>query len=134
MAVEIFILDKVREQNSSKPVKKQCDDAPNFVTAINDGQGTFSVKSTFISEDDAASGASITLQGKMSHFGGPEDTTGVKPDEGLAIMDPSDVATYILICFCRPSRPAQRARRDGSIPRPTTLPVDGTSRSRRRTS
>lgn len=94
MAVQIFALDKVRESELVETVKKASDDEPNFVTAINDGQGTFTVESTFISDDGAAAnGSSITLQGKMSHFGGPQDT-GVKPDEGLAIMDASDVATH----------------------------------------
>src|SRR5689334_20374216 len=92
MAVEIFAFDKVREDDLVETVKKQCDDEPTFVTAINDGQGMFSVETTFISDDGpAAGGPSITLQGKMSHFGGPQDTTGVKPDEGPSIMDASDV-------------------------------------------
>jgi hypothetical protein len=94
MAVEIFALDKVPESELVETVKKQCDDEPNFVTAINDRQGAFSVEATFITDDGAgggAGGASITLQGKMSHFGGPQDQ-GVTPDEGLAIMDQGDVA------------------------------------------
>ena len=92
MSVQIFALDKVSENELIETVKKASDDDPNFVTAINDREGAFSVKSTFISDDGAAaSGATITLNGKMSHFGGPNDH-GVKPDEDLAIMDRADVA------------------------------------------
>ena len=92
MSVQIFALDKVSENELIETVKKASDDDPNFVTAINDREGAFSVESTFISDDGAAaSGATITLNGKMSHFGGPNDH-GVKPDEDLAIMDRADVA------------------------------------------
>jgi hypothetical protein len=92
MAIEIFALDKVSDSELVETIKKASDDEPNFVTAIKDGEGTFTVESTFISDDGtAASGSTITLNGKMSHFGGPDDH-GVKPDEGLAIMDAADVA------------------------------------------
>ncbi len=94
MAIQIFALDKVSEGELVDTIKKASDDSPNFVTAINDREGAFSVEATFITDDDAGGGAggpSITFQGKMSHFGGPEDH-GVTPDEGLAIMDAADVA------------------------------------------
>ncbi|MEZ5785243.1 MAG: TIGR02594 family protein [Xanthobacteraceae bacterium] len=37
--------------------------------------------------------ATITLRGKVSHFGGPNDR-GVKPDEGLALIEPDRVDRY----------------------------------------
>jgi hypothetical protein len=96
MAVEIFALDKVPANELVVNVKTAADDHPNFVTAINDREGSFSIEATFITDDGAAAGAggpSITFQGKMSHFGGPDDH-GVTPEEGLAIMDDGDVAAH----------------------------------------
>ncbi len=66
-------------------------DQVDIVTAVNDGNHTFTVEATKFDTAPPAGGSSIVLDGKMSTFGGPDDT-GVKPDEGLAILDDSDVA------------------------------------------
>lgn len=72
---------------------KEIDEA-DIVTAYADGKGTYTVESTIIVADalSVLPGTSITLEGKMSVFGGPEDT-GVTPDEGLALFSDADVGT-----------------------------------------
>ncbi len=90
MPAQVFVLDKVPESKLVDIIKEAGDDDAAIVTAINDGKGTFTVESTFIQAAGAAAGT-ITVDGKMSTFGGPNDP-GVKPDEGLAIFDPGDVA------------------------------------------
>jgi hypothetical protein len=67
-------------------------DQVNIVTAVNDGNHTFTVEATkFDTAPPAAGGSSIVIDGKMSTFGGPDDH-GVKPEEGLALFDDADVA------------------------------------------
>jgi hypothetical protein len=66
----------------------------NIVTAIRDDKGTFTVTSTVFDNASAGgspSGTSVTLTGKMSFFGGPDDH-GVGPNEGLSLFDTSDIA------------------------------------------
>lgn len=91
MAVQIFELDKVPEAQLLDVIKEASDDQADIVTAVRDDQNTFTVEQTFLDPAAGAAGAAgtITLQGKMSHFGGPDDH-GVKADEGLALWDASD--------------------------------------------
>ena len=49
--------------------------------------------------------ATRTITGKMSIFGGPQDT-GVSPSEGLALCEPHEVDIFPMRCFCPSSRPA----------------------------
>src|SRR5690348_5073815 len=68
-------------------------DHVDIVTAINDNKGTFTVEATVLGTTQAAAGGggAVTLNGKMSVFGGPADH-GVGPDEGLALFSNSDIA------------------------------------------
>jgi len=63
-------------------------DNADIVTAFRDENGRFTVESTIF---DRTPGSTIVLNGTMSFFGGPDDN-GVRPDEGLALFDPADVA------------------------------------------
>jgi len=68
----------------------------DIVTAFADKDGTFTIEGTVFVLDKATGmpGTPITLVGKMSHFGGPDDT-GVAADEGLALYNsPADVASH----------------------------------------
>jgi hypothetical protein len=61
-----------------------------------DGTGMFSVRVTYppLGTDQKPSiGGSFTFSGRMSVFGGPDDT-GVEPSEGLALIEPSDLASF----------------------------------------
>lgn len=72
---------------------KEIDEA-DIVTAFADKDGTFTVESTVFVLDASTGmpGTPITLTGKMSHFGGPDDH-GVAADEGLALYSSAaDVA------------------------------------------
>jgi len=73
---------------------KEIDEA-DIVTAFADKEGTFTVESTVIVLDASTGlpGTPITLTGKMSHFGGPDDH-GVAADEGLALYSADDVAAH----------------------------------------
>src|SRR6516164_3517142 len=84
MSTRVETLDKVPENYLIETIQEYRDDEADIVTAINDNQGTFTVEATFM-------GGPTTLVGRMSFFGGPNDT-GVAPDEGLSLFDPSDVA------------------------------------------
>jgi hypothetical protein len=96
MTTKIATMTKVPEQDLLKLVNdfREIDEA-DIVTAFREKgkDGTFTVQSTVIIIDHPTgmSGTPITLVGKMSTFGGPDDT-GVKPNEGLALFGPSDVA------------------------------------------
>jgi hypothetical protein len=94
MPAQIFILDKVPESKLIDIIKEAGDDDADIVTAVNDNQGTFTIESTFLQPAAAgaagAAGATITLDGKMSTFGGPGDT-GVGPAEGLSLFERADV-------------------------------------------
>lgn len=47
---------------------------------------------------------SITLNGKMSTFGGPKDT-GVSPSEGLALWEPAEIKGSSIELFFLPTQP-----------------------------
>ncbi len=89
MPIEIQALDEVPEGSIKKIMKDFAQDGANIVTAINDTKGTFSVEATFIDEGPQGS---ITKNGKISTFGGPNDM-GVSSAEGLALYDAPDIAT-----------------------------------------
>src|ERR1700693_4554989 len=91
MSSRIETLDKVPKKNLIETIKAFRDDNADVVTAVNDHQGTFTVEATLISSPAGTPGTMITIVGKMSVFGGPNDT-GVGPDEGLSLFEPSDVA------------------------------------------
>src|ERR1043166_9663680 len=84
MPKTIFALDKIPESQLIETIKIAGDDHADIVTAVNDKKGTFTVESTFFS--GLPGGSPITLNGKMSVFGGPDDP-GVDPDEGLSLFD-----------------------------------------------
>jgi hypothetical protein len=88
MAIEIEALNGVPEGDLKETIANFAVVKANIVTAINDTKGTFSVEATFI---DPGPQSSITLNGKMSTFGGPQDM-GVGAGEGLALYEPGDVA------------------------------------------
>jgi hypothetical protein len=87
MPVRIETLTEVSEQELQDSIKDFRDAHADVVTAINDGKGTFTVEATFF---DGAPGTVITKLGKMSIFGGPDDT-GVTPSEGLALFTAADI-------------------------------------------
>jgi hypothetical protein len=60
-------------------------DKPDIVTAVNTGNGTFTIDVTVFDRTPATSGSAMTLDGTMSHFGGPGDP-GVTPEEGLSLF------------------------------------------------
>jgi hypothetical protein len=88
MPTEIDTLDGVSEAKLKKLMKDFAQDQASIVTAINDGKGTFTVEATFL---DGGLHAIMTKSGKMSTFGGPDDT-GVAPNEGLSLYNLSEVA------------------------------------------
>src|SRR5437879_1874515 len=90
MPPRIETLDKVPENKLQEIIKSFSEDDASIVTAINDGKGTFTVEATFLG-GGGGSHASVIKTGKMSTFGGPQDT-GVSPSEGLALFDASDIA------------------------------------------
>jgi hypothetical protein len=66
------------------------------VSVSPDGSGLFSARVTYPALGTVQAPATtknVTLFGTMSVFGGPNDT-GVTPNEGLALIDPSDVASF----------------------------------------
>jgi hypothetical protein len=89
MPIEIQALDQVPESELKKIIKNFAQPVigANIVTAINDGNDTFSVEATFI---DPGPQGSITRHGTMSTFGGPHDL-GVSPSEGLALYSAADI-------------------------------------------
>jgi hypothetical protein len=89
MAPQVFVLDKVPEDKLVAIIQMANDDNADIVTAVNDGQGTFTVEQTFGNGTSTSSNV-ITLVGKMSTFGGPDDPN-VGLDEGLSLFDASDV-------------------------------------------
>ena len=91
MPPRIETLDKVPETKLIETIKEFSDDDADTVTAVNNNKGTFTVEATFLDTPAGASGAVMTLDGKMSTFGGPDDT-GVRPNEGLSLFDTSDIA------------------------------------------
>src|SRR6516165_5063758 len=91
MPTRIEPLDKVPENNLIDTIQEYRDDDADIVTAINDNQGTFTVEATFMGCPAGTPGTMITLVGRMSVFGGPDDT-GVAPDEGLSLFQPGDAA------------------------------------------
>ena len=83
-------------------------DNADIVTAFRDENGRFTVESTIF---DRTPGSTIVLNGTMSFFGGPDDN-GVRPDEGLALFDPADVAANPdLFLSVQPPRTTGLARR-----------------------
>jgi putative chitinase len=90
MPPQIFTIAKVPEDKLIETIKIADDDTADIVTAVNDEQGTFTVEQTFMDHPVGTSGVIIKV-GKMSTFGGPDDT-GVGPGEGLSLFDASDVA------------------------------------------
>jgi hypothetical protein len=108
MPTEIDTLDKVPEAKIKKLMKDFAQDGASMVTVINDGTGTFTVEATF---PDGGLHAIVTKSGKMSTFGGPDDT-GVTPDEGLSLYDSSEVAANPgLFLAAQPSGTTGLARR-----------------------
>jgi hypothetical protein len=91
MPTQIETLNKVPEADLIDTIGEYRVDQANIVTAVNDNEGTFTVEATFIEPDAAGAAGTITLNGKMSVFGGPNDT-GVAPDEGLALFEAADVS------------------------------------------
>jgi hypothetical protein len=91
MPSRIETLDKVPESKLIATIKGFSDDEADIVTAVNNRKGSFTVEATFTDSPSGPSGATIILDGKMSTFGGPNDT-GVRPDEGLSLFDTSDIA------------------------------------------
>ena len=93
MPIRIDALTDVPEENFLELIRdyREIDNA-DIVTAYRDAKGTFTVEST-IFDRTVGGGATgiIAVKGKMSNFGGPNDH-GVGPNEGLAILDRSDVA------------------------------------------
>jgi hypothetical protein len=71
------------------------------VQIIPQDDGLFTLDVTY---PDTAT-ASVTLTGKMSWFGGPHDL-GVKPGEGLALMNASDVNSAAFSDYFLPQQPA----------------------------
>jgi hypothetical protein len=94
MSTSINRLQRIPENKLLDEIKsfREIDEA-DIVTAFSDGQGTFTVESTVIVIDHPTGmpGTPITLLGKMSTFGGPDDH-GVTPDEGLALFTAADLA------------------------------------------
>jgi Uncharacterized protein conserved in bacteria (DUF2272) len=75
------------------------------VSVSPDGSGLFTVRVTYPAvgtDPPAAQSNKIVLSGPMSWFGGPDDT-GVAADEGLALMQASDIASFPNIFL--PSQP-----------------------------
>ena len=70
-------------------------DEADIVTAFRDDKGNFTVDSTVIVVDHSTdmSATPITITGKISIFGGPDDT-GVGDDEGLALFSPADIPSH----------------------------------------
>lgn len=91
MPTQIFTLDKVPEDKLIDIIQEARGDGANIVTAVNDNQGTFTIDETFLQPAAAGAAGTITLNGKMSVFGGPNDP-GVAPDEGLALFEAADVS------------------------------------------
>src|SRR5271154_511747 len=92
MPTQIFILDQVPESKLVQIINEARGDDVDVITAINDNHGTFSIEETVVQPDPAGtSSTTITLDGSMSTFGGPDDS-GVGDDEGLALFTPADVA------------------------------------------
>jgi len=93
MPIRIDTLTEVPESKFLELMRdyKEIDNA-DVVTAYRDEKGTFTVESTIFDRTAAAGAAGqiITLKGKMSHFGGPDDH-GVAADEGLALCDDADI-------------------------------------------
>jgi hypothetical protein len=88
MPIRIDTLTGVPESKLLQLVQDFRDfDNADIVTAVREN-GTFAVDSTIL--DGSAGGATITITGKMSTFGGPDDT-GVGKDEGLSLFEPTDV-------------------------------------------
>lgn len=92
MPIRIDALTDVPETKFLNLIQDYHDiDNADIVTAYRDNKGTFTVESTIFDRTAGAAAGTITIKGKMSIFGGPNDQ-GVKPDEGLALFDPGDVA------------------------------------------
>jgi len=89
MPIRIETLDKVPEDSLVETIALFSASTADIVTAINDNEGTFTVEATFFGDLPAHS--PITLEGKMSVFGGPDDHL-VGPDEGLSLFEAGDVA------------------------------------------
>src|SRR5438876_5638449 len=89
MPIRIEILDLVPEDKLVETIALFSASAANIITAINDNKGTFTIESTFFGGSPA--GSPINFEGKMSHFGGPDDH-GVGPAEGLSLFEAEDVA------------------------------------------
>jgi hypothetical protein len=89
MTIEIQVLNQVPEAKLKAIIKSFAQDGANIVTAINDTKGTFSVEATFI---DPGPQTTITISGKMSTFGGPQDM-GIAPGEDVALYSPANIAT-----------------------------------------
>src|SRR5229473_1937354 len=89
-------LTDVPEENLLEMIKsfREIDEA-DIVTAFRDSNGKFTVDSTVIVVDQPTdvSGTPITIAGKMSIFGGPQDT-GVGDDEGLALFSAADIPNH----------------------------------------
>ncbi|MDB5578949.1 MAG: hypothetical protein JWR80_4125 [Bradyrhizobium sp.] len=94
MPAHVATQTKIREEDLLAFVQDAHDiDEADVVTAVRDKDGTFTVEATVIVVDDPTGmpGTPITKTGKMSHFGGPDDT-GVGPAEGLSLFDENDIA------------------------------------------
>ncbi len=91
MPPTIEALAQVPESHLIETIKLFSDDGADIVTAVNDKKGTFTVEAIFSDNTPGGPTSVITLDGKMSTFGGPNDT-GVTPSEGLSLFEPEDVA------------------------------------------
>src|SRR5258705_9805061 len=88
MPPRIETLTEIPERDLQDLIRDFRDAHADVVTAMNDRKGTFTVDATFFG---GALGTMIVKEGKMSTFGGPDDT-GVTSSEGLALFDAADVA------------------------------------------
>jgi hypothetical protein len=114
MAATIDRMTKVPESALVNLINdfKEIDEA-DIVTAFADKEGTFTVESTVFVLDASTGmpGTPITLIGKMSHFGGPDDH-GVAADEGLALYSSdADVAAHPELFQAQPPGTTGLARR-----------------------
>jgi|SRR6185369_7973188 len=92
MPIQIDTVTDIPESKFLEVIQGYHDfDNADIVTAYRDSKGTFTVESTIFDRTAGAAAGTITIKGKMSVFGGPNDHV-VKPDEGLALYDQADVA------------------------------------------
>src|SRR5215510_3385628 len=109
MPIRIEIMELVPEDKLVETIELFGASDADIVTAINDNKNRFTIEATFF--DGSPAGTPMVLEGKMSHFGGPNDD-GVAPDEGLSLFDAGDVeANQDLFLLTQPPGTTGLARR-----------------------